>query len=630
MAFSHDSPSAVRARERLSKILDTSPFSLLRPLDDEAAWREAFVRTGCDPAEAIASGVRALETADWTPIPDDLYLEFSRNGNRVNYQNALSGKTAILNALLLAECAERQGRFLPAIIDGLECLYLQSKSWTLPAHDPGTVTFLGTYVHIDLVSATAAARLADLLVPFGDRLPADVRARSVAAIRRHVADPVRATLRGERPADFWMTHTNNWNAVCWAGCLRAFFALDLPREDKVAVAAAAIDNVPAFFESFHADGISSEGQGYWGYGFHHYTLLAEVLRFATHGQIDLLDEPFARLCARNPVYTAMHGAAYPTFADMAVNIHRHILPLTAWLNRRMGWGLDLPMPSTSPLSDIGALHAFHADGLPFLNDPLPSDALHVSQFLPGSGILVSRAPDCAKPFALAIKGGHNGEDHNHNDVGSYCILWNGDWLAADPGAETYTRRTFSARRYVSPLLNSFGHAVPRLGSGVLQSTGADFYGTVVEHALEPDADFYSLDLAKAYEFPPLTSLRRSVETRRKGDQATFAIDDTFEYDSPQDFETAVVVFGEAERISEDAIEIRRWIGDRAVVRVEASAPWVFSAETLDAEPNSPHYPRPTRMSIRFAMPIASGFVRVTFFSEGEPSLPTAIVSEKTA
>ena len=77
--------SAASARARLDAVLGDAPFSLLRPLDDEAAWRDAFARTGCDPADAIAEGDRALQTADWSPIPDDLYLEFSRNGNRVNY-----------------------------------------------------------------------------------------------------------------------------------------------------------------------------------------------------------------------------------------------------------------------------------------------------------------------------------------------------------------------------------------------------------------------------------------------------------------------------------------------------------------------------------------------------------------
>ena len=56
------------------------------------------------------------------------------------------------------------------------------------------------------------------------------------------------------------------------------------------------------------------------------------------------------------------------------------------------------------------------------------------------------------------------------------------------------------------------------------------------------------------------------------------------------------------------------MGDRAIVRVETSAPWAFSCETLDAEPNSPRYPRPTRIAIRFAAPASSGFVRVTFSS----------------
>ena len=43
-----------------------------------------------------------------------------------------------------------------------------------------------------------------------------------------------------------------------------------------------------FLKGFTPDGYCGEGTGYWNYGFGHYVFLAEEIRLATGGQIDLL------------------------------------------------------------------------------------------------------------------------------------------------------------------------------------------------------------------------------------------------------------------------------------------------------------------------------------------------------
>ena len=94
----------------------------------------------------------------------------------------------------------------------------------------------------------------------------------------------------------------------------------------------------------------------------------------------------------------------------------------------------------------------------------------------GVAILRPGAPIKTPSFVLALKGGHNGELHNHNDVGSYTLALaptsgkNAEmkFVSRDPGGEVYTARTFSSRRYEGQLLNSFGHPVPRV-AGTLQT-----------------------------------------------------------------------------------------------------------------------------------------------------------------
>ncbi len=611
-SFDTTSARFVAVSKLLASSLSEKRFSLYRSLDDAAAWRKAFEVLGCDAKAVIAKGEEAADKADFTPIPDELYLEFSRNGIRRNFEKCLMRKQLDFKAIVLAECAERKGRFINAMLKGIDGIFLSAKSWVLPAHDKGNTTLNNTCVHIDLGSSYTAAWLTEILQIFGNKIPAEFRAKMVSAILRHVAGPVIATVKGERPSDFWATYKNNWSAVCWACCVRTVLGLDLPREDKIAVASAAVVNVPAYFKSFAEDGISTEGYGYWNYGFLHYTLLAETLRIATGSKLDLLEDPLAKLAARGPVFTSMVHSVHPTFSDMSVEFSATPSPLLAWLDQRMGWKLNVEMPPMTPCDEIGALFAFHGSTNPVLHESLAGTVSKYGSFMPAAGIMISRAPNCSTPFALAIKGGHNDEEHNHNDVGSYCIFCGNDWLATDPGAEVYSSRTFSPQRYDSLLINSFGHNVPRLGDGVLQSTGSDFRGEVLDCRLSNDNDFYRLDLTKAYEFLSLVSLVRSVETVRIGKTDEFTIDDTFEYSRPENFETAVIIFGTAERKSNDTIIIHRYHGGDATIRIETSAPWIFSCTEIECTIKACNYPRPTRIAIKLADPTGSGFVRIAF------------------
>ena len=67
----------------------------------------------------------------------------------------------------------------------------------------------------------------------------------------------------------------------------------------------------------------------------------------------------------------------------------------------------------------------------------------------------------------------------------------------DPGTEVYTRRTFSSDRYVSGVLNSFGHPVPRV-AGQLQRTGRAAAAQVLKLEQTDDCDTLQLDLSSAY------------------------------------------------------------------------------------------------------------------------------------
>ena len=74
---------------------------------------------------------------------------------------------------------------------------------------------------------------------------------------------------------------NNWTAVCNAGVVGAALYLekDLSRlAEMIARAARSLDD---YLLTFDQDGGSSEGPGYWSYGFGYYSILGQLVEQRT-------------------------------------------------------------------------------------------------------------------------------------------------------------------------------------------------------------------------------------------------------------------------------------------------------------------------------------------------------------
>lgn len=95
------------------------------------------------------------------------------------------------------------------------------------------------------------------------------------------------------------------------------------------------------------------------------------------------------------------------------------------------------------------------------------------------------------------QGGHNGESHNHNDVGQFTVFRNGAPLIVDPGNMKYNRLTFSAHRYEFWHISALGHNAAQF-NGIIQPAGKEYHAKVLESVTEGPAPGLLLDLAKAY------------------------------------------------------------------------------------------------------------------------------------
>jgi hypothetical protein len=542
--------------QQLAQMLPETPRGVGPTINDRQAWQA--VAEAAEFKGAVSEAERLLAQ----PIPeltDELYLDYSRTGNRSRYERVLGRRYSRLPRLALAECSENRGRFLPAIEEAIRAI-CADKTWVYPAHDGSLRNFKGLTTEIDLHVAAASWNLATADYWLGEKLSPETRKLIRSELERRTFTPFTGMVTKSEPPLWWLTTTNNWNAVCLAGVTGSALAVIDSRERRAFFAASAEKNIQNFLSGFTPDGYCSEGVGYWNYGFGHYVMLAETLRQATGGKLDLFELPQIKQITLFGHRMEIAPGVYPAFADCSVGTRPQV-PLMAFLSRRLGWGLReyeqrgllLSVGPSSSLFDLG-LFSFtnSATETPPAEPRRPVHELR--DWFPDAGILICRpAPDQKNALAVALKGGHNAEHHNHNDVGSYLVTLGRSTPLVDPGAEVYTARTFSSRRYESNVLNSFGHPVPRV-AGKLQQTGRSAAAKVLKTEFTEQKDTIVLDLSAAYEVKELKGLRRTFVFSRDG-TGSLAVTDEVEFDSPQSFGTALITFSNWKQLGPNRLQV---------------------------------------------------------------------------
>jgi hypothetical protein len=476
----------------------------------------------------------------------------------------------------------------------------------MPAHDRGLENFNRERVDIDLASSSVGWQMALTNWLLGEKLSADTRELIATNVSERVLEPFRAMYSGERKPNWWMHTTNNWNSVCLAGVTGAALAQIEHAGLRAEYVAAAEHYSQNFLDGFPPDGYCTEGLGYWNYGFGHYILLAETIYQATDGELDLMAHPDAAAPATFGARIQIIGGVAPAFADCSINAR----PGTAYmyyLNQRFQLGLEeydeLPL-STAVSGMTGAL----IFGFP--NSASEGDVIEGAElgsplrsWFDDAAILVSRPAEGSDAIlGVALKGGHNSEHHNHNDVGSYVAVVQDRPVLMDPGSEVYTARTFSNRRYESDLLNSFGHPVPVV-AGELQQTGREAAAEVLATEFSDERDSLRLDLSAAYDVPALAKLERQFVYDRTGDGA-LTVTDTVAFAEPQSFETALITDGDWERQEDGTLLI--WDANRAAeVSVETGgAEWELVVDEIEEDGRA----KPTRLGIRLREPVTEAMV----------------------
>ncbi|MGX9899139.1 heparinase II/III domain-containing protein [Arthrobacter sp. SA17] len=129
-------------------------------------------------------------------------------------------------------------------------------------------------------------------------------------------------------------------------------------------------------------------------------------------------------------------------------------------------------------------------------------------------MVARQTPGTTKGLLVTAKGGHNGENHNHKDVGSVTVAVDGIPLLVDAGQPTYTAQTFGPDRYQIRAMQSGWHSVPA-PFGLEQGAGAEFRADVMQAPTQEDPRLV-LELARAYGLDGGSRWTRTVSLDRPG------------------------------------------------------------------------------------------------------------------
>ena len=530
-------PSKTRIAE-IASYLPEEPAMGAR-ISDRQAWGRLAEQKSA--AKVLARAERVLNL----PVPecsDSLYLEYSKIGVRTDYQIPYYQRIGNAQLLATAECLENKGRFLPKLADYLEAICAE-RSWVMPAHDRGLRTFDGKELNVDLGASARAQDCAWIVSTLKGVLPEALAAKVRTELERRVFSTYRKCRT--RTSNFaplgWFTGPANWTAVCHCGVVRAALAVVADRMDRAAFVEAAERALPFYIAGFPADGYCSEGMGYWDYGWGHYMQLALAVKEATGGKVDFCKDPKTKTIMAFGTGCQMAEGRAPDFADGSGRVEDYVL----LLGHRQ-WP-DLPVTTSALGRDLlygGAgiftLRAFgQLDGLPEGRvDPLP-----IRTAFPDGQVWVFRPEpeDPSMAFTVGLKGGHNAEYHNHNDIGSYAVMFGGVMLAGDPGGSEYTALTFSEKRYTIPVISSYGHPVPVL-NGCYQEPGREYAARILSTAFSNDVERVVMEIGGAY--PKKAKVKSDVRTFVYDRKAkTFSVIDHVQFKMPGKFSVPILTFG---------------------------------------------------------------------------------------
>ncbi len=561
-----------------------SQFASLPTIDDRDFWQSQAARAAIEAS--IAHDLDSIPPKPPLPSAAD-YLAARRTQNR----NLLDEHWRTTRPQLQRLVAERLLKGNQPHVDSSADRLLNwifalayEPTWVVSAHLPNSDLPTSGEGQLDLAACEMAGELAEtleLLSPWIAHHSSTLAKSIISEIDRRTLVPILTTMPWW--ADPQKPHTNNWTGVCAGsllsatcslrqGQLKSLISSDLSeRLDRTTDRLIELLNYflrSAFTESGECD----EGIGYWCYGVEFACMGLSRLDEATFNSRIDLDR--LRMIASYPRRAHMFGNTFFCGNDSGPRAGaprgsmRWLARVTqdpfldAWLDRHPG-----------ELRTVGQLVRRSLDARSPTNTPSLEAFQHPqARLLPDQQAAIFQSQTGKSRLIVTISGGHNAEQHNHNDLGTFQIYLGDKVLIPDLGAPRYRNDFFKHEiRYSHYIVAmSSGHCCPSI-NGFEQKPGRDAASTLLH--FDPKTLEVAFDLTSAY--PADAQLRRWTRHLHVPDHGGLSIlDDHFEL-APSDTHTHHIVH-------------RIWFVDRPIIHADHSIVVGPLSITLNLPPNRVH------------------------------------------
>lgn len=473
-------------------------------------------------------------------------MNFMRTGNREGYDKPAHEQRKALVSLVLGECVEDNGRFLDDIINLLWSLCEQT-TWVLPAHyslfgRKGVVGMLpDARDHaIDLFAGEVGILLAYthyLLKDRLDKVTPVICQRIEYELQRRIIQPYLT-----RYDWWWMGYgkrnVNNWAPWCVSNCLSVVLLMEDNSYKRSEAVIKSMEIMQHFIDVYHPDGGCDEGTSYWDRAGASLFDCLEILHSSSNGQINYYDQPLIKAIGEYISKCHIADNYFVNFADGSAKVDVDAMLVYRYGKRVVSEDMIQLAAYAYDGHEVSPGEKGILRGLPYLfmydelkgvkDKALPFKKSQKDFLLPDIQVATLREKvEAATGLFLAIKGGHNDESHNHNDIGQFVLYADGKPVIIDVGCGTYTKKTFSPRRYEIWTMQSCYHNLPEI-MGIQQQYGAEFKGDNFVYEQVDKNSSVKLSIEKAYpeEAPICFWQRQGIMDR---DEGKVLLQDTFKF-----------------------------------------------------------------------------------------------------
>lgn len=504
-------------RKQIAENLNSAKKWVSYPAYEE---REEWSKLPDEVRKTIIKEGEAYLNYDWPIVKASMYLEFTRTGDRSKDAAVNSARKQALQTLMMAELVEGKGRFLDDLVNGVFA-FCEQTYWGASAHfylygfdgsiaNPTTILPDIDDPIIDLMVGDIASDLAWTLYFFKDafnEISPVIGRRLTSELKKKVLHPFY-----ERNDFWWITgwgegRVNNWTPWCNFNVLNVLLLVEDDPIKKQDAIYKSMQSVDLFINSYPDDGSCSEGPAYWAHAGGKMFDYLELLDKAIDGGIapvfaHPLIENMGKYIYRSHIND---GRYYINFADAPLKIKHNpgrIFRYGEKINDPIMENFAAYLANESSEKDLVTSGTIgdrlrNIFLLTSLNE-VPVEAPKIKDYyFPDWDVVIAREKANTGGFYFTAKGGNNNENHNHNDVGSFMLYYDGKPVFIDVGVGTYTRQTFSPERYSIWTMQSNYHNLPLI-NGVAQKAGGNFKAKGSRYRMKNDQVHFQTDIANAY------------------------------------------------------------------------------------------------------------------------------------